>query len=361
MKINIPDIDIYPLLRPLLFKLDAEQAHMLTLTCLKKGLVPPMNQTPIPGLKTTVCGLNFDNPIGLAAGFDKQAEVMGELFKFGFGSIEVGSITPEPQPGNPQPRLFRFEDYGAVINRFGFNSDGFDVCRRRLIAYRDASVREQRLVGINIGKNKESENPVGDYVKGVKAFAPYASYLVINVSSPNTPGLRDMQDKDALTDLLAQTKAERDAGAEKPPLFVKISPDQNHHQLEEMAEVFLNSGIDGIIVGNTTLQRPEVLPIYLCQEQGGLSGRPLFDLSTQVLSQMYKFTGGKISLIGCGGVSNGEEAYIKIRAGASLIQLYTALIYHGPFLVKRIKRELAALLERDGFSSVTAAVGIDHA
>jgi dihydroorotate dehydrogenase len=352
----------YNLLRPFLFMMDAERTHHLSIALLKKGLGPRFKNDADPALGVRLYGLDFPNPIGLAAGFDKNGELMGELFGFGFGAVEIGSITPQPQPGNPRPRLFRAIRAEAIINRFGFNSEGFDLCLRRIGAYRDTMTRKPRqgIIGINIGKNKTSADAAADYVLGVARFAPHADYLAINISSPNTPGLRDLQGRGALGNLLRQVVEARNKAAKKPPLFVKIAPDLDEAAMQDIAEVVLASGIDGLIVGNTTVSRPGNLPPELAKEAGGLSGRPLFDLSTRVLAAMYKLTGGKIPLIGCGGVSSGADAYAKIRAGATLVQLYSALVYQGPFLVPRVNRELAAFLKRDGFKSVAEAVGTGH-
>jgi dihydroorotate dehydrogenase len=339
--------------------MDAERAHHLGIALLKKGLAPRFKNDLDPILHVRLYGLDFPNPIGLAAGFDKNAEVVGEMLGFGFGAVEIGSITPRPQAGNPKPRLFRAAEAEAIINRFGFNSDGFEPCRRRLSIYRDrvAKKHQQGIIGINIGKNKDSTDATADYTQGVTTFAPYADYMTVNISSPNTPGLRKLQGRDALKDLLHQTVEARNQAEKKPPLFVKIAPDLSEAEMNDIAEVVVESHIDGVIVGNTTVTRPASIPSGFANENGGLSGKPLFDLSTRVLAKMYKLTGGKIPLIGCGGVSSGADAYAKIRAGATLVQLYSALIYQGPFLVPQINRELAALLKRDGFASVKDAVG----
>lgn len=346
-------LSLYGLLRPLLFRLDPEDAHKLTIALLKTGL-GPRGRFDDPLLHTKVCGLGFPNPIGLAAGFDKQAEAPQALLNLGFGHVELGTITPRPQPGNPRPRMFRIPETEAAINRFGFNSDGLDVCLGRV-----EKKRAKGIVGINVGKNKDSTDASADYVTGAKAFAPYADYLTVNVSSPNTPNLRDLQGREQLAALLKAVMAARNAGAKKPPLFVKVAPDLTEPQQEDIAEVALASGIDGLIIGNTTVTRPSYIPENIAKEAGGLSGRPLFSLSTQVLTRFYKLMQKKIPLIGCGGISSGADAYAKIRAGASLVQLYTALVYKGPGLVPQINRELAALLRRDGFKSVSEAVGAD--
>jgi dihydroorotate dehydrogenase len=353
-------IDPYRLARPMLFRMDPEKAHELALAMLKNGL--PVKTAPDidPVLRIKVAGLDFANPIGLAAGFDKQAEVMQGILDLGFGYTELGSILRHPQPGNPRPRLFRVPEAEAVINRMGFNSEGFTPCLRRLTVFRDQSQgRIRGLVGVNLGLNKDGADAASDYAAGIAAFAPYADYLVVNISSPNTPGLRDLQQREQMKELLHPALAARQAAAKQPPLFVKIAPDLTEAQMEDIASVALSCDIDGIIVGNTTVSRPGSIPPHLAAEAGGLSGRPLFQLSTEVLGRIYKLTRGKITLIGCGGVFSGEDAYAKIRHGASLIQLYTALIYEGPSVVARIARDLASLLKRDGFKSVSEAVGAD--
>lgn len=358
---DLRNLDLYPFIRPFLFLMDPEKAHGLALSALKYGLGPHVANDIDPILHTQVAGLNFPNPIGLAAGFDKHAEVMGSVLRLGFGFTETGSITPQPQQGNPKPRLFRVVEAEAAINRFGFNSDGMEKGLQRLIAYHQASQGVSRgIVGINIGKNKETADAAVDYVLGVRTFAPYADYMTVNISSPNTPGLRNLQGRDQLGDLLQQVMAERSASVKQPPVFVKIAPDQTPEQMEDIAEVVLKSGVHGLIIGNTTLTRPAHIPANVANEAGGLSGKPLFELSTQVLKDMYRLTQGRIPLIGCGGVSSAADAYAKIRAGASLVQLYTAMIYEGPLLVSRIYSGLAELLRRDGFKSVSDAVGIDH-
>jgi dihydroorotate dehydrogenase len=358
--------DPYRLLRPLFFRLDPEEAHTIALMLLKKGLGPKLKTGEDPVLHTSVCGLAFHNPVGLAAGFDKNAEVIDDVLDFGFGFAEIGTITPRPQPGNPKPRIFRAFGAHAVINRLGFNSDGMDSCLRRIQAWHDArqplktgkkGEESRGLVGINLGKNKDSEDVAGDYSTGFKRVTPYADYVTINISSPNTPGLRDLQNREELEQLLRAVTDARASSSQKPPLFVKIAPDLTDAQAQDIAEVALTSGIQGLIVGNTTVTRPGNLPPDFAGEEGGLSGKPLFDLSTQMLAKIYKLTQGKIPLIGCGGISSGADAYAKIRAGASLVQLYSALVFEGPGLVPRIKRDLAELLKRDGFQSVSEAVG----
>ena len=355
----IRSINPYFVLRPFLFQMDAEKAHRLSIAMLKHGFGPRFRNNLDPRLRSSVCGLEFPNPVGLAAGFDKNAEVLSETLGLGFGFVEAGSITPRPQPGNPKPRLFRVPGAEAIINRFGFNSDGFELCLRRIAAYCDAITRKepQGIIGINIGKNKDTVDAVDDYVAGINRFAPFADYLTVNISSPNTPGLRDLQGREIMADLLRQVMEARNEAAKKPPVFVKIAPDQTEAQMNDIAEVVLSSGVDGVIVSNTTVNRPKNNVSDVMKETGGLSGKPLFDLSTRALAHIYRLTGGKVPLIGCGGISSGADAYAKIRAGASLVQLYSALVYHGPFLVPRINCELSELLAKDGFANVAEAVG----
>jgi dihydroorotate dehydrogenase len=290
----------------------------------------------------------------MAAGFDKNAEAYRAVLRLGFGFAEVGSVTPRPQPGNPKPRLFRLTEDRAVINRMGYNNDGVDAVARRL----RARARLPGPLGINLGKNKDSVDAAADYVRGVQVLGPYADYLVINVSSPNTPGLRALQGREPLAALIEAVKrARRDACPETPPLLVKIAPDLQPEDKQDIAAVALESGIDGLIVSNTTIVRPPTLRSRYRTEAGGLSGAPLFQPSTELLAEMHRLTQGRLALVGVGGVASGADAYAKIRAGASLVQLYSALVYEGPGLVGRIKRELAQTLRRDGFSSVTQAVG----
>lgn len=354
-------MSLYSIIRSLLFCLDAEDAHGLAIHALKASprfLLRGYDDSLLHTTLTTKAGaLSFPNPVGLAAGFDKQAEVIAPILDLGFGFTEIGSITPLPQAGNPRPRLFRVPEAKAVINRFGFNSEGIEACRTRITAYRADATPRAGLLGINVGKNKETEDAAADYIKGIRAFAPLADYLTANISSPNTPGLRDLQRREPLQNLLTQIVAARNEGTHKPPLFIKIAPDLSDEQKEDIAELSLTSGIDGIIIGNTTITRPPEIPAALAQEAGGLSGAPLRTLSTRVLADIYRLTKGQIPLIGCGGIASGADAYDKIRAGASLVQLYSAMVYEGIGLAARINRELAVLLKRDGFKSVNEAVG----
>jgi len=355
-------IDLYPLAGPLLFRFDPETAHGLTIKALKSGLVPPARGKDEPALHTRVWGLDFTNPVGLAAGFDKNAEVVDAMLNLGFGFVEPGSVTPRPQPGNPRPRLFRLVEQRAVINRMGFNNEGLEAFAQRLERRRDSGKHAPGIVGANLGKNKDTVDAADDYVIGVRRLAPLADYLVVNVSSPNTPGLRALQGRDPLRALLERVlEARASCGLTcNPPLLLKIAPDLTVEDKSDIAAVALESGIDGLIVSNTTIARPDGIPAAMRSEAGGLSGAPLFEASTSVLREIYALTGGKLPIIGVGGVATGEEAYAKIRAGASLVQLYSAMVYAGPAVVHRIRRELAELLRRDGFRSVAEAVGADH-
>lgn len=349
-------IDLYPLARPFLMAMDAEQAHNLTIATLKTGLVPRAGGRDATSLATRVFGLDFTNPIGLAAGFDKNAEVPDAMLRLGFGFVECGTVTPRPQDGNPKPRLFRVPTAQAVINRFGFNNQGLDAYAERL----SARVGRAGIVGANVGKNKDTVDAASDYAACIRRVAPLATYLVVNVSSPNTPGLRTLQSKGALADLLGECLAARADTGTRPPLLLKVAPDLTDEDKSDIASVVLDSGVDGLIVSNTTLARPSAIPPSLAAEAGGLSGRPLLEASTKVLGEFYRLLGGKIPLVGVGGVSSGADAYAKIRAGASLVQLYSALAYQGPGLVTQIKRDLALRLADDGFAHVADAVGAGH-
>jgi dihydroorotate dehydrogenase len=334
----------------LLRALPAERAHNLTLALAGAGArLLPRPAADDPRLSVSALGLNFPNPVGLAAGFDKNAQVPDAMAKFGFGFVECGTVTPRPQAGNPQPRLFRLTEDVAVINRMGFNNGGMEQAARNLKVRRGGG-----LVGINIGANKDSTDRISDYVLGFAALAPLADYVTVNVSSPNTPGLRGLQNREELTRLLDSLIAARAAG--RKPILLKIAPDLDSHALDEIADVVRTSGIEGLIVSNTTIARPPLKSSH-AQETGGLSGRPLFAPSTQVLRGMRQRLGKSVTLVGVGGIAGGADAYEKIKAGASLVQLYTALVYQGPGLVVRIKQELLACLARDGYANVTAAVG----
>ena len=351
---------------PALRAVDAEMAHRAAVLAARFGLAPSQRSADDAVLRTVLWGREVVNPIGLAAGFDKDGEAVGSLMGVGFGLVEVGSVTPLPQPGNPKPRVFRLVEDRAVINRYGFNSCGHAGAAAHLAAWRDGEARGGgKLLGVNLGKNKTSPSAADDYAAGVRALGGYADYIVVNVSSPNTPGLRDLQESKSLRALLRAVRAEVDAlpasGAPRPPLVLKIAPDLTEASRRDIAKLALAEKVDGLLISNTTVGRPETLSAAAAAEAGGLSGAPLLDASTELLSDMYSRTGGKLTLIGAGGVSSGADAYRKIRAGASAVQLYSSLVYGGPPLVPRIKRELAALLEADGYTCVADAVGADHA
>ncbi|MWD29422.1 quinone-dependent dihydroorotate dehydrogenase [Aquicoccus sp. SCR17] len=335
----------------LLRRLDPEQAHGLALTALRLGAAPAPGLVTSARLRTTLAGLPLANPLGLAAGFDKNATALSGLSRAGFGFIEVGAATPRPQPGNPRPRLFRLPEDGAVINRFGFNNDGMEAIARRLETRpRDA------VLGLNLGANKDSPDRARDYATVLERCGPWLDFATVNVSSPNTEKLRELQGKAALAELLAGVTETRDRLQNRPRLFLKIAPDLDRAALEDVAEVALASGIDGIVATNTTLAR-DGLRSASATEAGGLSGAPLFERSTQVLARLARLTRGRLPLIGVGGISNADDAYAKIRAGASAVQLYTALAYRGLSLVTEIAEGLDRLLARDGFDNVAQAVG----
>lgn len=343
---------------PLLRYLDPEAAHNLTLKALRVGLGPVERTPDDPRLSMKVCGLDFSNPVGLSAGFDKNAEVAGPMLRAGFGFVEVGSITPRPQAGNPKPRIFRLSDDEAVINRLGFNNKGMDYASHRLETWRKHALSGP--VGVNLGKNKDTPVAADDYRLAAETLVRFADYLVVNVSSPNTPGLRALQDRTELEAILTGV-AEGASAAQVPlpPVFVKIAPDIEDGDVTDLAAMALEGRMDGLVISNTTITRPKTLTsgTIITQETGGLSGKPLFDRSTDVLTAMYRQTEGKIPLIGVGGVASGADAYAKIKAGASLVQLYTALIYQGPGLVTRIKRDLVKRLQQDGHTRIGQAVG----
>lgn len=347
----------YALAGPVIRLLDAERAHRLAITALHLDLVPCHRQISHPALAVSLWGRRFDNPIGLAAGFDKNAEVVDALLRCGFGFVEIGTVTPRPQAGNPRPRLFRLPEDQAVINRMGFNNDGVQAVARRLSARRGRARRG--LVGGNIGPNRDDIDPAAACAEVAATLAPLVDYLVVNVSSPNTPGLRSLQRREPLAALIGRVREARDRAHCSTPLLVKVAPDLTEEECGDIADVVVDFGLDGLIATNTTVERPATLRGRSRGETGGLSGRPLFARSTEVLATFRRLTGGRIPLIGVGGISSGADAYAKIRAGATLVQLYTALVWQGPALVEGIAAELAALLRRDGFDSVAKAVGVD--
>jgi len=357
---SLPDLAL-----PFVKKLPPEAAHTATIEGLKLGIglpniSPKTWKTPVTLPKS---GLHLENPVGLAAGFDKNADVFRPTARFGFGFLECGTVTPKPQPGNPKPRLFRLEDDQGVINRMGFNNHGLDYFVRRL---RRAPPTSLCPVGANVGANKKSADFVADYEAGIAAVFPVCSYITINISSPNTPGLRGLQGKAALQELLVRCQSAYAAAAEKfddakPPVFLKLAPDLKETELQDIIDTVCNDGawLSGLIVSNTTLDRPASLKSSGTDEAGGLSGAPLMEKSTRVLADVASELFGQFDLIGCGGITSGADAYAKIRAGAHAVQLYSALVFHGPSLVAKINADLAARLQADGFSSVAEAVGAD--
>ena len=339
---------LYRLARPALFALDPERAHRATIAMLKRS--PTRTFAPVEGMAMEVAGICFPNPLGLAAGFDKDAEVPDALLGLGFGHVEVGSITPLPQSGNPQPRLFRLVEDRSVINRMGFNNGGAAAATERLTA------RQGRggIVGVNIGANKHSADRVADYAKMARRVAPLASYIAVNISSPNTPGLRALQDASVLADLLDAVLEARGEGG--PPVFLKVAPDLQPADIDAIARIALDKGLGALIVSNTTISRPALRSDH-SGETGGLSGVALKSLALQRLRDFRKATGGGIPLVGVGGIGSARDAWERIRAGASLVQLYSAMVYGGPGLPRSIVRGLRGLMLRDGFSSIAEAVG----
>ena len=341
---------LYPLVRPFAFALDAERAHRLTIRALK--LMPPHRPPDVPAsLKSRVAGIDFPSPIGLAAGFDKDAEVAEQMLSLGFGFVEVGTITPRPQEGNPKPRLFRLKDDRAVINRMGFNNAGLPSAFDRL----QQCSHSHGVIGVNVGANKDSDDRIADYAEGVRAMAPVANYVTINISSPNTPGLRQLQDESALRELLAAVREVRT----KRPVFLKVAPDLEDGDPERIVRAAIDHGIEAIVVSNTTVSRPPLQSRW-AGEQGGLSGAPLKALALEALRKFRTASGCEMPLIGAGGIATAEDAFERIRAGASLIQLYSTMVYEGPGIARRMAAGVDRLLRREGFASVTAAVGSER-
>ena len=344
-------MSLYPLLRPLAFALDPERAHGATIAALKR--LPALRGPDYPdSLRTTVAGLTFPTPIGLAAGFDKNAEVPEQMLSLGFGFVEVGTITPRAQPGNPKPRMFRLVEDRAVINRLGFNNQGLPAAFDRL----QRCSHSHGVIGVNVGANKDSDDRIADYVAGVVAMAPVARYLTINISSPNTPGLRGLQDEGALNELLAAVQGVRI----KKPIFLKVAPDLEDGDHERIVRAAIDHKIDALIVSNTTVSRPP-LKSRFATEQGGLSGAPLKLLALGALRKFHRASAGEIPLIGVGGIATADDAWQRIRAGASLVQLYTAMVYEGPGIARRIANGLAARLKRECFGNIGEVVGTEPA
>ncbi len=345
---------LYPLFRPLLFALDAERAHHVSLRLLR-FMPAPAPLAPDPMLAQTVAGIAFPNPVGLAAGYDKDGLVAHKMHGLGFGFAELGTLTPLPQQGNPQPRLFRLVEDRAVINRMGFNNGGQAAAAER-VAVRRRPGTHRPIVGINIGANKDAADRIADYVTGVTCMAPLADYLTVNISSPNTPGLRALQDRAALDALLGAVMAARGPGG--PPIFLKVAPDLLPADVDDIAAACIDHRVDALIVSNTTIARP-VLRSKHGAETGGLSGAPLTDMALDRLRDFRRAIGARLPLIGVGGIATGAQAYARIRAGASLIQIYSALVYEGPYLARRINAELKALMARDGVEHIREVVGVD--
>ena len=344
-------MSLYRLIRPLAFALDAEAAHRATLAALK--LYPRRAARSFdPVLTTSVAGLGFPSPVGLAAGFDKDAEVADAMLGLGFGFVEVGTLTPRPQQGNPRPRLFRLAEDKAVINRMGFNNRGQADARGRLAA-RD---KGRGVVGVNIGANKDSPDRVADYVAGVVAMSPVADYLTVNISSPNTPGLRQLQDEGALNNLLSAVNAARTVGG--PPVFLKVAPDLGEGEPDQIVRVALHHNVDAIIVANTTISRPP-LKSRFAAEGGGLSGAPLKPLALAALRKFRAASGSEMTLIAAGGIATAEDAFERIRAGASLVQLYSAMVYQGPGIAARIAEDLARIVKREGLANIAEAIATE--
>ena len=345
---------MFSVLRPFLFKLDPETTHDLAIKSLKFNYLPrkmfEVEDEQI--LNIELLGKNFPNPIGLAAGFDKSGEVYNSLLKFGFGFIEIGTVTPLKQFGNPKPRIFRLEDDSALINRLGFNNDGIEIIKNRI-----KSEKKKGVVGINIGPNKNTKDQKNDFCIGLKNFFDIADYITVNISSPNTEGLRDFHDQEKLEDLLLALNKIKSENKINIPLLLKISPDIKDNHISEIADTAIKNDISGIILTNTTNSNKDKLISDFKIEEGGLSGEPLQQISTNIIKKFYKQLNGKIPIIGVGGVNSGKSAYEKIIAGASLLQLYTGLVYKGPSIVKDIKKELIQILKVEGLNNIKDAIG----
>ncbi len=352
-------MNYFKILRPLLYKFSAETAHNIAIFALKNKLLPSSKKVSSDLLKVKLFGLEFENPVGMAAGFDKNGDAIAGLFGQGFGFVEVGTATPKPQSGNAKPRLFRLTEDEAIINRFGFNNKGADYFVRNL-----KSAKYSGVLGANIGKNKTSESALDDYLLMMEKIYGLSDYITINISSPNTAGLRDLQNKDELEPFLAEimlkkSKLQAESG-KNIPILLKLAPDTDENQRLDISQAVLRQKIDGIIISNTTIGQRDVLKSPYTNETGGLSGKPLFNTSTKMVTDMYKLTGGNIPIIGAGGVASAADAYAKIKAGASLVQVYSALIYQGFKLVHDINDGLIKLLKDDGYSNVMQAVGADY-
>ncbi len=346
-------------IRPALHMMPPEMAHTATIKALKFGLTPRQIIIEDSRLQSEICGLTLKNPVGLAAGFDKNAEAIKGLFDLGFGAVEVGTVTPNPQAGNPSPRVFRDKKNYAVINRMGFPNRGLRIFKENIERYLESNDKKQGILGLNIGMNKDQTDAADDYCNLVSALNRYADYFTINISSPNTPGLRNLQQRDNLLPLIERVKETQNKldDDNQPPLFIKLAPDLIENEREEITKTLIEAQIDGVILSNTTLDRPDFLEDNFKGQAGGLSGTPLTQKSTQIIADFYRLTHGKLPIIGVGGVSNAQDAYDKICAGASFIQIYSALIFQGPDLIHSINKGLLELLSKDGFSNISEAVG----
>jgi dihydroorotate dehydrogenase len=343
-------------IKPILFQLDAEKSHNLAIFILKNNLLKYPKIKNYNSLKTTICDLNFDNPLMMAAGFDKNAEIISSLLKFGFGAVECGTVTPKTQEGNPKPRIFRLKDDKAIINRLGFNNIGIDNFLK--------NIQKQNITqpfGINIGKNKDQKDVIADYLKLLDLTYGLSSYITINISSPNTKDLRNIQQKSELDLFLQKIMAKKSELITKTskniPIILKIAPDLNDQELQDIAESVLNNKVDAVIISNSTIARNNLISKNQ-KEIGGLTGKPLFDISNKILSKFYQLTEGEIPLIAAGGIFSAEDSYEKIKRGASLVQIYSAFIYEGFSLVEKIKKDLDILLKKDGLNSISKAIGI---
>jgi dihydroorotate dehydrogenase len=343
---------LFGLGQALLLALDPERAHDLAVKSLELGLYPRSDAPDDKRLRQHLFGLDFPNPIGMAAGFDKSARVARELLGMGFGFVEVGTLTPRAQSGNPSPRIFRSGQDRAIINRLGFNNDGQEAALARLKGGSGG------IVGVNLGAGRDSTDRIGDYAEGIAHMAPVANYFTVNISSPNTPGLRDLQAPEALALLLKRVQDARAASVGKPPLLVKLAPDLVDEDLPEIVRVILDHGADGIVVSNTTLSREGLGDVSFAKEAGGLSGRPLFARATRMLARVYRLAEGRLPLIGVGGIDSGASALAKIEAGASLVQLYTGLVFEGPSLIGRMKQALIAAIEHAGAKDLGPLIGV---
>jgi len=354
--------DFYPLIRSLLFALPPEKAHSATLAALKTGLLrlrPHLSEMQMACLKSNIAGLEFANPLGMAAGFDKNADIIDGVLNLGFGFTEIGTVTPRPQAGNPRPRLFRLVRDRAIINRMGFNNEGHEAVYRKIAARRAGQgAAAKGVLGVNIGANKDSAGKIADYALGLKKFYAVADYFTVNISSPNTPGLRDLQGRENLRQLLAAVRGENSALVKQHkvmrPIFLKIAPDLTEEGLDDIAAEFLAAPLSGLIISNTTIDRPKLKAKALAAEKGGLSGRPLFNLSTIALAKMRQRLGKSVPLIAAGGVENWDTALAKIQAGADLIQFYTGLVYRGAWAVPQILEGLAQFCQKTGAAHISA-------